>query len=375
MEKIIIPESVSPTMSRVPALALVPMLLAGCLVQTSGGPAAEESLVVDANRPAPSFGDVITGPAVGPDLNATTAAAPRLVEGEWWRIRFVSSFMSEDTTYVRVVANATAKGYIFGMPHEGWYKEAIAYHAPAFGDVALNLSYATHNEIFEPVRFPLKAGDTWKTRFAASSFTATVESVDKHRAVIKLAPPPRDPNPAYVVTDQLGATGADPTMTLTYDAQQHEVVRMENFFAVWEVVEHGYDYEGWVTVPRGEHTAIDYGIFPGDEEQVTKSTRTVRVDGGFNRMTMMHLVVAITPGSYRIVSVTPDKKEFRTESTGAKQFVVKFHEATNPDGVWNQEDFIGGFGGTYTMGIAYHQYDIHLPDGHRRSDHSHAVIR
>src|SRR5687767_13209808 len=75
-----------------------------------------------------------TGPAVGPDLAATTAAAPRLVEGEWWRIRFQGDFY-EPQEVLRVVANATPDGYIFGMPHEGWLKEAIAYHAPAFGNV------------------------------------------------------------------------------------------------------------------------------------------------------------------------------------------------------------------------------------------------
>jgi hypothetical protein len=54
---------------------------------------------------------------------------------------------------------------------------------------------------------------------------------------------------------------------------------------------------------------------------------------------------------------------------------MKFYEASNPDGEWHLEDVVGGPGATYTMGMAYHQYDIRLPDGARRADHSHPVIR
>lgn len=332
-------------------------------------------VVIDSNRPAPSFGAVVTGPAVGPDLNATTQAPPRLVEGEWWRIRFRADFASAAgvTEFVRVLANATEEGYIFGMPHEGWYKEAIAYHAPAFGDVALNLSYRTHNVWFEPVRFPLQKDQTWITHFAASEMKATVEQADEHTATIRFDPT-RKPEPTDPVTDRLGLTGGG-TMRAYYDARVHEIVKMESFIGVWEVVEHGYGFEGWVTVPRGEHTAIDYGTFGPAAPGQPLFTRTVNVEGGFNRLTMMHAIFAVSPGQYRVVSVTPDKKEFRTEITGTQTLALKFYEATNPDGKWNQEDFAAGVGGTYSMGIAYHQFDIRLPDQQRRADHSHPVVR
>ena len=363
---------------RVWAFVLAGILLSGCAeppAEPAAEPAAQPTLVVDEARPDTSFGEVVTGPAVGPDLNATTAAPPRLVAGEWWRIRFDSGSYEEVSEVVRVVADVTEEGYVFGMPHEGWFKEAISYHAPAFGDVGLDLSYATHNEVFQPLRFPLVEGDTWETTFATAPLVATVESVDEHIATIRLDAPPGEPDPTAPAMSALGLAFAAESMRLHYDARQHEVVKFESFIGTWEVVEHGYGFEGWVTVPRGEHTAIDYGTFGPVMPGEPVVSRTIEVEGGFNRLTLMHAVFGVSPGAYRIRSVAPDGTEFLTEAVGTETFVFKFYEATDPDGAWQLEDLVGGVGGTYSMGIAYHQYDIHLPDGARRSDHSHEVIR
>lgn len=360
-----------------PSLVLFALAVAGC-ASSSPEAATEDDpagILVDADRPAPSFGGVLTGPPVGPDLNATTEAAPRLVEGEWWRIRFSSTILgSEDVEFVRVVANATADGYIFGMPHEGWYKEAIAFHAPAFGDVALNLSYHTHNQWFEPVRFPLTQGATWTTTFAASPYEARVERADLQTADIVFTPVAGQPSPEGQVLALLAPQG-DASMRLTYDARTHEVVRMESPVGTWEVAGHGYEFRGWVTVPRGEHTAIDYGTFGPAAPDQPVLTRTVEVSGGFNRLTMMHAVFALGPGAYRITSTPPEGETFVTEHIGGAGFKLAFYEAKNPDGAWTQEDLSGGAGGTYSMGIAYHQYDIQVPGGARRTDHAHEVIR
>ena len=343
-------------------------LLAGC-----SDPAPPPAPVVEE---LPPISLIKTGPAVGPDLDATTAAAPRLVLGEWWRIRFGSDFYAAtDVDVYRVVANATPEGYVFGMPHEGWLKEAIAYHAPAFGDVAPDLSYNTHNERFQPLRFPLTVGDTWETTFATSPVIATVESADAQTAEIVFRAPPADPSPADPVTDLAGLTGGDGVfMRLTYDARIHEVVRMESFIGEWEVVEHGYDFEGWVSVPKGEHTAIDYGVFGPDADNPTPS-RTVTVDEGFNRMTVMHFISGISPGLFRLTSVSPDGQEFVTEHSGMPGSTTAFFEVQDPAGPWRQEDLAAGAGATYTMGIAYEQYDILVPDGASRPSHSHDVTR
>lgn len=350
-------------------------LLAGCATPAIEETAPEPTLVVDPDRPAPGSGDVITGPAVGPDLNATTAAPPRLVRGEWWRIQFEYSVDGAPPELVRVVANVTDDGYVIGMPHEGWIKEAISFHSPGFGDVDLNLGYNTHNLLFEPVRFPLKAGETWETFFATAPVTATVDSADEYTAEISFTSA-AEPEPTDPVMQLFMPTGDGPMIKIRYDARMHEIVHMESMIGTWSVIEHGYDFEGWVTVPRGEHTAIDYGTLGPITPGQTSTTRTIDVEGGFNRMTLMHMVVPLGPGSYKIRSVTPKGEEFITETTTTENSMVgRFYEAYNPDGKWTVEDVVLGPGATYSMGIAYHQYDVRLPDGAMRTDHAHPVIR
>ena len=346
-------------------LFLLAAVLAGCAQPADvAGPAPE---------PADLSTSVIeTGPAVGPDLEATTAAPPRLVEGEWWRIRFTGDFYAPQDV-LRVVANATAEGYVFGMPHEGWLKEAIVYHAPAFGDVALDLSYAVHNERFEPLRFPLEAGATWTTTFGGAEMTATVEEADAATATIRFDPPPSD-DPTATAMGLLMPMGDLGTMRLTYDARMHEIVRMQSGIGSWEVIEHGYQFRGWVSVPTGAHTAIDYGTFGPDADNPLP-TRTVHVDESFNRITLLQAVFALSPGVYRVTSTAPDGQSFVTEVLGEARMQFGIHEVANPGGDWQQEDVAAGVGGTYTMGIAYQQYDILVPEGDRRPTHGHEVIR
>ncbi|HUR62015.1 MAG TPA: hypothetical protein VM286_06595 [Candidatus Thermoplasmatota archaeon] len=359
-----------PRTHRLTLLLVACAMVAGCL-KPAAEPLPDPALVVPT-----SF--VAKGPAVGPDLNATTAAAPRLVEGEWWRIKFGSQWIAaQDVELLRVVANATEEGYVFGMPHGAWLKEAISFHAPAFGDIGRDLSYAVHNERFTPLKFPLVAGATWTTDFGPlSGLTATVESADQHTAEIVLRSPPAETsatnNPA---TDLLGLTGGDGVaLRLTYDARIHEVTHLESGLGSWDVIEHGYQFRGWVSVPKGEHTAIDYGVF-GPDQGNPLPTRTVHVDESFNRITVMHFIMGISPGLYRITSTTPKGEKFVTEHQGAAGQQVAFFEVGDPGGDWTQEDLGVGAGATYTMGIAYQQYDILVPEGDRRPTHGHEVVR
>ncbi len=351
------------------------MLLAGCASEPDEmAPEAAEPEIILGDRPDTTYTQVSTGPAVEPDWNATTAEAPRLVPGEWWRIRYEGAFSDELVEVVRVVAEVDDEGYIFGMPHEGWLKEAISFHSPAFGDVNFDLSYNTHNELFTPVKFPLVQGDSWETSFAASPMVATVEAADEKTATIVFTAPEQDPTPESMLFAMI--LGDQGEMRITYDATMHEVVRMESGLGLWEVVEHGYDYQGWVTVPRGEDTAIDYGVMGPASDSHTPTERTLTVADGFNRMTMMHFVGTVpgTPGHLEARDVTPGGEEWVTSMTG-DGLNLMFYETNQPSGTWTVQDTVVGVGFTYHMGIAYFQYDIHLPTGDRRADHGHAVIR
>ncbi|HVM46213.1 MAG TPA: hypothetical protein VM582_09785, partial [Candidatus Thermoplasmatota archaeon] len=282
-------------MARRWSLLVVLAVLAGCMAPAEEAPAATSpspGVLIDPSRPDTAFAAVATGPAAGPDLDATLDAPPRLVAGEWWRLRLMNG-----EEVVRVVAEVTEEGYVVGMPHEGWYKELISFHSPALGDVGFDLSYATHNEIFRPVKFPLVEGATWETVWATTPFAAEVESVEGLRATVVLTPT-SEPRPTDPVFALFGFAGTP--VTLVYDATMHEVVSFDaGGFLGYEVIEHGYGFEGWVTIPRGEHTAIDYGqlgpLTPGEPVVA----RAIDVQGGFNRMTLMHAVFPLAPGVYR----------------------------------------------------------------------------
>jgi len=354
-------------MRRVLLVVLAVALVAGCLQPKApavdASPAAE--VPVTSQR---------MGAAVGPDLNATTAAPPRLIEGEWWRIKF-SGYLASNEELVRVVANATPGGYVMGMPHAAWMKEAIAFHAPAFGEVGRDLSYDTHNRKFQPLRFPLRQGDTWETAFANGTMEATVVSADQYTAHITLQPPPSPPQPTDpALALLLGPFASAGNINLTYDARQHEIVHMDSAIGSWDVVAHGFAFAGWVTVPAMVHTAIDYGVFPGATD-VPQPTRTVHVDPMFNRITVVQAAIAVTPGVVRVSATPPDKQEHVTQQVGAPGMSFSFFEVADPGGDWTQQDVVAGVGATYTMGIAYQQYDILVPGGERRPTHSHAVER
>ncbi len=357
------------------AALLVTMGLAGCTDDPAPEAATEPDVLVG-DRPDTTYSDVETGQAVGPDLNATTAAAPELIPGEWWRIQYDNAFSDEVVDVVRVVAEVDDEGYIFGMPHEGWLKEAISFHSPAFGDVGFDLSYNVHNERFHPVQFPLVEGNEWDTKFVGADYRAIVESADEHTATIVFEAV-GEPDPLTQAMILAGMVDASAAMTLVYDARQHEIVSMESGLGRWEVVEHGYDFEGWVTVPRGEDTAIDYGVFGPASEAHTPLERQITVADDFNRMTMMHFVGTLdanAPGHLEARDVTPDGEDWRTTLTGGG-FRLAFYETNAPGGTWTVQDTVIGAGFTYHMGIAYFQYDILLPDGTRRVDHGHAVVR
>ncbi|HWG91275.1 MAG TPA: hypothetical protein VNZ52_10555 [Candidatus Thermoplasmatota archaeon] len=366
--------------TRLRALALVlALLLAGCLAAEQQPPAAESpstgpEVIIDETRPDTASGTVATGPAAAADANATLDAPPVLVPGEWWRVHFTFPSIGVDVELVRVVAAVDGDTYVIGMPHEGWFKEAIAYHSPGFGDIAKDLSYPIHNEVFQPVKFPLTVGATWQTSFVMTPYEAKVESIEGTKAHIVLTPQ-GESDAASTAFGLLMGVDTQAPMRITYDAGIHEVSRFETSAGSYEVVAHGYGYEGWVTIPRAMHTAIDYGRFGPATPGEHPVSRTVEVEGGYNRMTLMHAIFAMGPGAYRIRAVAPDGTEFVTEHTGGGGFALQFYEVADPDGSWLSEDVVAGPGGTYSMGIAYHQYDIQLPSGARRSDHSHEVVR
>lgn len=357
---------------RLPALLLVATLaLAGCFAGAPEEAAVVEpaapNVTIDEDRPDPTFGEIELTAAAA-DLNATLDAPPRWIPGEWWRYRFTSPLTGVDVEFVKVVGAVDGDTYVVGMPHEAWYKEAVVYHTPCFGDVrADDLGCRAHNLPFTPLMFPLTDGATWVTQFERPpDLTATVSVLSPTEAEI-------------VFTDPNGNV----RIRQVYDATIHEVRTFEQATAVYEIIEHGYDFDGWITIPRGEQLIFEHGRlgapFIGFDAMPGPPTETVDVAGGFNRMSFIlavgNAVGVEQGGAYRETATAPDGAVYRLESIPGGPLTIEFYEHKDPDGTWSLEHLAAGPGIAFIEGIAYHQYDIHLPSGGIRSDHSHEVIR
>ncbi|HWG90094.1 MAG TPA: hypothetical protein VNZ52_04515 [Candidatus Thermoplasmatota archaeon] len=356
---------------------------AGCLNEPEPEPAAEQNtnttpeILVDENRPDPTAGEVVAGPAAEPDLEATLAAAPKLKVGEWWKIKFSSPLDGTAAEFYRVVAKEEQDHYIFGMPHEGWYKEAVIYHTPAFGEVnKADLSYDTHDVLFTPLKFPLTEDQTWTTSFSGGpDMQAKVKVVDQYVAEVTFT----------------NVNNGNPLLSLVYDARMHEVVKIDHFTVQFEVVEHGYDFKGWVTVPRAEDLVFIHARFGGilsGGPAASGPTDTVEITEDYNRVTFVQIVglsvvgdpggtgLAHQAGVYRETVTDPQGNKYETMVTPADGgYKVNFFEVSDPKGVWTLEHIAAGPGLAFTEGIAYHQYDILVPEGRIRTDHSHPVVR
>jgi hypothetical protein len=370
-------------MTRVGApLVLALVLLAGCFAGNAPKDpavnATAPTVMVQKDRPEPVFNNVTVGATAQPDLNATLAAPPKLIRGEWWRVQLESPLTGDKQQFIRVLAQADGDNYVFGMPHEGWWKEAVLYHTPAFGDVsAADLSYKVHDVLFTPLKFPLTDGQTWQTKWeGGADITASVKTEGDKIAHVTFVNPSGGgflPNP----------TGGQPqtVLELTYDASQHEVVEFKHPTVTFKVVEHGYDFQGWVTVPRAEklvffHGRVAQGLDANGQPNPSPLEQ-VEIKGGYNRLSYILNVgniVAPAP-TCKESAVSPSGKESVLELTPCNGFEIKFFEYANPDGVWNLTHIAPAGSIAFIEGIAYHQYDVRLPDGAIRTDHSHPVIR
>ncbi|HUR68439.1 MAG TPA: hypothetical protein VM370_04275 [Candidatus Thermoplasmatota archaeon] len=367
--------------------AVVGLSLAGCVATKDDETPATTSpeVMIDADRPEPAFNDIPNadlGTLAPPDAAATLAEAPILKAGEWWRIELHDLITDNTTQFVRVVARAEDDVYVMGMPHEGWWKEAVIFHTPAFGDVNKDLSHRAHDVPFQELKFPLEDGATWETAWenpapitasvkVESPTTARVTFTGQNCGLAGLVG--QCPNPTEGVVAEV-----------VYDATLHEVSEASFPSHTWKVLEHGYGYEGWVTVPRAEHLVFFHGrlgasVVDFATTSPTTPTDTVQVEGGFNRVSFILAVgnAVGTPvgGAYSEKATAPDGTVYQLDSIPGGPFTVGFYEGRDPDGEWQLEHTAVGPGIAFIEGIAYHQYDIRLPDGAIRSDHSHEVVR
>ena len=266
---------------RVRVLALVVLaLLAGC----ASAPASDVSTAsVASNATAPEHAlDLKALPTGVSDATPTLDAPPVWREGEWWKVRVTDAFDHKSYEGLRVVAGQEDKSYLVGMPRDEFSNPLMVIHMPGFGQVAKDdLAFEVHNCPFEPVKFPLKDGLTWQTKFECRDFSAQAKVTGPTTADIEMS----------------NAGGEH--MVLTYDAAIHEVKKIVfDNYATFEVLDHGYGYKGVVTVPHMFHLVFQQsrlGPLLGPGTTPTTPIDTVKVDPTYDRVSFVIILGAAAP--------------------------------------------------------------------------------
>lgn len=328
--------------------ATVAIVLAGCVASPAGEEGAPE---VTQNTKLPDFKPV----EAVEEAPRTLLEPPLWKQGEWWKIRLVDGFQGSTYETTRIVAGQEGDHYLVGMPSDQFSDDFMVMHIPGFGQISKDdLSFETHDVPTQVLRFPLVDGDGWETAFEGGVITTNVFVESETRARIQF-------------------TGSQ-TGNATYDALVGEVVRYEQEdYANYEVIDHGFDYSGVVTVPHQHDLIFQHfriaGLLTGvPSAPATSITDTVTVDSTYDRVSAAIIAGGLSPdapgGYLQEIATAPDGKVFEmTVMPIETGFVVHTFSHLNPGGSWTFEHRALGPGFIGAEGIAYHTYDVEMPSG------------
>lgn len=360
------------------ALGLVAALaLAGCVGLADDEPVESASAPADAGgdpaaeaggstpAAAAKLGSASPLPTEPPaDGSRSLAEAPTYRVGEHWTVEVEFGLSGNQATLERVVAGTQGDDVLFGMPPEGFVHEAIVVHFPAFGRVnATDLSFDAHDRPLRFLDFPLEEGKTWETQwYGGTAMTAEVTSVDGATAEV------------HVENDAM-------TVDLTYDAEAGAVTSFEvPGYLRYEVVDHGYGYEGDVRVPANQDLVFCHGraavAVPVEACQlVTDSPRgpveTVRLPDSYDRVSYALLAAdladpdgAAGAGVYRVAVDHPSgESESMTKLSHEPGYKLQVGGDSEPSGVWTVEAEAAGAGLAILEGVGYDAYEASLGAG------------
>lgn len=364
---------------------LVTAALAGCADEE---PVPEEPEIdsesMDSETPPPVFGPHSGLPLErAADWLPTLESPPEWVLGEWWQVKAASGFNGVEYDVTRIVAGKEGPDYLVGMPLDAFDDEIMVLHHPGMGLVrADTLGYETHDFMFELVHFPLEVGKTWDSLWQSANgvVTHTVESIDEDAGTATIT-----------MTGQQSAT-------YTYDANLG-VVSSFNApgYMSWEVVDHGFDWEGTVRVPHGHDMHIFHGrlgpVVPVVQSQglvqqltgttppadVAPPTETFVVPEGYDRASFSIIIVdlpafigptvtgqamPVAPGAYQVSGTAPDGTQFEaTHLPTDGPVTIKTYAVDNPGGEWSLQTVAAGAGQAFIEGVTYVTFDVVLPEG------------
>jgi hypothetical protein len=324
------------------------MLLAGCVTPSGPSDVATTSFEVTEGTADPAQGEGTDAIGEVP----TTASAPKLRVGDWWRLRITDIFGGRYET-TRVVAAVMDTHYMIGPPEKEFSDELLALHLPGFGEVSMtDLSFEMHDAPFQPLKFPLTQGDTWKTAFEARPVDAEVISVSATTAEVEF-------------------TGASDHFVLTYDAAAGEVTKFQHeAYAEFQVIARGHDFQGKVVVPYAQDLIFQHGRFGGAmnrENGPQAPIDTIPVKQGYDRASFVLIFGVLDPSpiaiGYMSEKVTaPDGAIFEasmaTPEPGPFKIVTKAHDKVGGD--WQLQHVVVGPGFAGAEGIAYKLLKVDL---------------
>lgn len=304
----------------------------------------------------------------------TLASAPKWQLGEFWKVELTDRFVGSSYTTHRVVAGQETNAFLVGMPTHDFSNDFMVLHVPGFGQVMKDdLSFETHDCMFEPLKFPLEVDATWQTKFECRDVTAIVESVEGNMAVVNII-------------------GNNDNIRVVYDAEMRTIVEMDLAgYAVYKVVEHGFDFhealpsfEGQVTVPHMHDVIFQHGRVGGAANfggpalgfGADAPFDVVNVDPTYDRVSFVIIlgnIWGLVPlpadppagGYYSELATAPDGTEYSLTMTPVEPGPLKIatFKHDDPDGDWNFQHMAVGPGLAMAEGIAYHVYDVVLPEG------------
>jgi hypothetical protein len=304
-------------------------------------------------------------PAAG---ERTLDAAPQWRLGEWWTYHMEDKLVGGSMDFTRVVAgeDKQAGTYLVGFPLDEFSNNVMLFHIPGYGDISqADLSYETHDKVFQPLQFPLAEGNSWPVAF---------EGTAKGQAGVV-----RPGDGTAQVTMEVSNYGY---INATYDPAIGEIREMDiKNYAHYEVTGHGYNWKGVVRVPHAHDLIFQHGriaaLFDVRQPLVpptpTAPTETVDIPAGYDRASFVIILGAgaalgipnaVPAGVFRETVTSPNGTKYElTLLPNEGGLKIGSYGNDAPTGTWTMEHVAGGAGIAFVEGIGYHSIDIDLPSG------------
>ncbi len=360
------------------AFILLTAMLAGCATTDETSPTAAATGTQfedkDRNLTIDEPGLIPVDPPLPGERTLDKVPTWRL--GEWWTYEIEDFLGGDSETITRIVAGTEHDNYLVGFPIDQFSSYALVLHHPAFGDIHMSdLSYDTHDSPFKHLQFPFVEGDTWETTFESPNviWTAVVTEVDHMTGKARV---------------DFTAANGNPAGYSIYDAEMGVATDIYfNNYGRFQVVDHGFAYQGDVRVPHDHDLVFFDGRFAGvvpltggglDTNNPAAPSGTITVPQGYDRVSFGLLAQDVASsvinsaagttrplGYYSITVTAPDGQQYSLEITPADEgwFVGEFYDHDDPTGDWEYTAIATGAGGIFIEGIGYHSIDIQLPSG------------